>query len=51
MGNYGMIFVGLLIGAVVLFLLTLVPNKLRKPLIAMASSIFSIPMPFAVGKE
>ncbi|WP_395146417.1 hypothetical protein [Armatimonas sp.] len=32
-----MIFVGLLIGAVVLFLLTLVPNKLRKPLIALVT--------------
>lgn len=39
MGNYGMIFVGLLIGAVVLFLLTLVPNKLRKPLIAMVTLV------------
>ena len=37
MGNYGMIVVGLLIGAVVLFLLTLVPNKLRKPLIALVT--------------
>ncbi len=33
----GMIFVGLLIGAVILFILTLVPNRLRKPLIAIVT--------------
>jgi hypothetical protein len=33
----GMIFVGLLIGIVVLFVLTLVPNRLRKPLIVLVT--------------
>lgn len=35
----GMIFLGLLLGVVVLFILTLVPNRLRKPLIAMVTLV------------
>ena len=33
----GMIFVGLLIGIIILFVLTLVPNRLRKPLIVLVT--------------